>query len=213
MKLDVESINAFINTPKGKKIAAVSAAAVVPLVVLVFGFGGMISEFIPGEEKLEAERKNSKRAQIAYADVQKKYAELQELDRQYAGLTAKAWRSDRDGDVETELRKILEKAAQDCEIRLNSIGMVRKKSINNNLSFAELDVNVTENMESVVRFLRLLQENPVGINWKRVDMRNDARWRPNTSASAAPNLNFSGTIRVVVVENVKKTETQASAKK
>ncbi len=200
----MDKINAFLNTPKGKKIALVSVAGVILLIVLGISFGSMIANFIPSEEKLEAERKNYKRAQLNYAEVQKKYAALKDVDKQYARLTARAWRSDRDGDIETELRKVLEKAARDCEIRLNSIGTVRKRAINNNLSFAELDVNVSESIDNVVKFIRLLQENPVGINWKRVDMRNDMRWRGNNNSGSAVNLNFNGTIRVVVVENSKK---------
>ena len=204
MEFDMDKINAFLNTPKGKKIALVSVAGVILLIVLGISFGSMIANFIPSEEKLEAERKNYKRAQLNYAEVQKKYAALKDVDKQYARLTARAWRSDRDGDIETELRKVLEKAARDCEIRLNSIGTVRKRAINNNLSFAELDVNVSESIDNVVKFIRLLQENPVGINWKRVDMRNDMRWRGNNNSGSAVNLNFNGTIRVVVVENSKK---------
>ena len=104
------------------------------------------------------------------------------------------------GIVETDLRTLVQAAAQKAEFSLNSLGSVKTSKINNDLYFAEIDIQGSATIEVIAAFLSRVGELRPALSWKRFDLRMNMRPRPGNNSSAANlELSLNGTLRIIAV--------------
>ena len=81
---------------------------------------------------------------------------------------------------------------------LNSLGSVKIIKINNDLSFAEIDLQATTSIEVIAAFLSQVKTIKPELSWKRFDVRMNMRFQRNAQQTDNQNLTLNGTLRVIV---------------
>ena len=118
------------------------------------------------------------------------------LEQKVKAVTDSAWQ-EKDGMIEMDLRSRVQSAAEKAGLTLNSLGSVKLVKINNDLSFAEIDVQGSAPIDMIAAFLTQIQEIKPVLSWKRFDLRMDMRPRRTDMQSAEQNLSFNGTLRLL----------------
>ena len=207
MSVDVKK---FLSTPKGQLIGAVSALAVV-WIILLFYFGGEFLSSLPSAESLSDSKRELKKQQNLLEKAKIDEREYLQLREKYNDKIRTAWRESEHGLVETRLRRIVSDTATKLELRPNSLGTVRTNRINEDFYFAEIDITMSATYEEVVKFIAAVAQCEPKLSWRRLDLRPDFRRRnmrnSNTNLAAARaqavqdqnavNVMFNGVIRVI----------------
>lgn len=207
MSADVKK---FLSTPKGQLIGAISALAVVWLILILY-FGGEFISNLPSADSLEDSRRELKKQQKLFEKAKAEEDEYLKLREQYNEKIRTAWRESAHGLVETQLRRIVSDTATRLELKPNSLGTVRTNRINEDFYFAEIDIAMSATYEEVVRFIAAVADCEPKLSWRRLDLRPDFRRRfarnNNTNLAAARaqavqdqnavNVMFTGVIRVI----------------
>ncbi len=200
------NIKQFASTQKGKLIICLSVLAVVWAVILCNWLFSSLGE-LPNQAKIakikqeliKVRRENEKALAEAKA--------MREVRKKYRQRAAESWIVRHDGVIETGLRRRISDVAQKMDFKLNNIGSVRTGRINQEFSYADIDISGNGDFDDVIRLLAGIAEIQPRLAWRRLDLRPDNRFRRNTGSGSAKlaaqanmvpetRLNFSGTLRV-----------------
>lgn len=187
-------------TPKGKLILA-GSAMLISWIFLLLQFSGSLWNLFPSEERSSLLKSELKKLRQENAELRNRSKSLDRLKNHLKAQRVSFWQETRDGAIDTELRNRIQTAAKQSNLELSSLGSVRITKINNQLSYAELDLQASTSIEILIAFLGRVQEQNPLICWRRLDIRPDMRPRPtagsNTTATAQ--LSINGAIRVITV--------------
>ena len=185
----------FFGTPAGKLTLAVIAMVLCWTVLIVYlsntSAGGT---WFPTEADMNRVRQDIKKDTNTYNTELAKQTAFEELQDKYEDSLLSYWNADRDGDPATELRNLINDAAQNAKANLQTLGSVRLSNINNELSYADLDFTVVDEYSKIIRFFAEVEKCTPRLSWRRVEIRvepNRARAvtgpgaRPGTTTTAA----------------------------
>ena len=202
----------FFATPAGKLTLAVIAMVLCWTVLIVYlsktSAGGTL---FPSEADIDSVRNEIKKETNTLNAEMANLQAFEELQDNYEDSLASYWNADRDGQPETELRNLISTAAQNAEANIQTLGSVRTSSINNELSYADLDFTVVDEYSKVIRFFAEVEKCTPRLSWRRVEIRlepNRARAvtgpgaRQNNAAAAATTtpaqmFRTTGQVRVI----------------
>ena len=162
----------FFATPAGKLTLAVIAMVLCWTVLIVYlsktSAGGT---WFPSEADIEGVRTDIKKDTNALHAAEAELDAFEELQADYEDSLASYWNADRDGQPETELRNLVSTAAQNAEANIQTLGSVRTSSINNELSYADLDFTVVDEYSKVIKFFAEVEKCTPRLSWRRVELR------------------------------------------
>jgi hypothetical protein len=153
------------------------------------------------ELEQRAHRTDSIAPEASRADTRQHQNDKEQTARQksFDNMRKNYWQKE-NGIVETDLRTLVQAAAQKAEFSLNSLGSVKTSKINNDLYFAEIDIQGSATIEVIAAFLSRVGEIRPALSWKRFDLRMNMRPRPGNNSSAANlELSLNGTLRIIAV--------------
>ena len=186
---------AWLKTPKGKLTAALGILGI-SWNFLFFYFVGPMDSLFPGTNAIEAKKEELKKLQKENSSLKLKMKQQKEQEQRYKQFVKSSWQT-KDGFIETDLRARVQEAAQKAGLNLNSLGSVKLVKINNDLSFAEIDLQAAADIETIAKFLTQIKEIRPELSWKRFDLRLNMRMRRNDQQTVNQNLTFNGTLRLV----------------
>lgn len=200
------NIREALKTRKGQLIA-VCIMLLLSQVFLFCTLGKSFLKNIPNAEKIARIEKEIARQKTEYAKFAGERRSMSKTKSLYRDLAAHSWIQSHDGSVETTLRRRIGDIAAAQQFRLNNIGAVRTGRVNNEFFYAEIDINGSGEISDVINLLAALRKIKPVLNWRRLDMRPDYRYRPNTGVGSAnlasrleippTRLNFHGALRVL----------------
>ena len=178
----------FFSTPAGKLTLAVIAMVLCWTVLIVSlsktSAGGTL---FPSEADIDIVRNEIKKETNTLNAEMANLQAFEELQDSYEDSLASYWNADRDGQPETELRNLISTAAQNAEANIQTLGSVRTSSINNELSYADLDFTVVDEYSKVIRFFAEVEKCTPRLSWRRVEIRLEPnRARAVTGPGARP---------------------------
>ena len=208
-----QSAKQFFSTQAGKLTLAIIAMVLCWTVLLVYlsntSTGGT---WFPTEVHMNRVRQDIKKLTTTLAQEQAKKAEYDDLEDRYEDSLATYWNADRDGEPETELRNLVNDAAQRAEANLQQLGSVRTSSINAELSYADLDFTLVDEYMKVVRFIAEIEKCTPRLSWRRAEIRveptraravtapgaaNNRAGTATTTSTAAQMFRVTGQVRVI----------------
>ncbi len=192
------NIKEFLKTPKGKLTAALCALGVSWL-FLFFYFIGPVDSLFPTPGQISAKEAELKKLRKENATLKQREKELTLRQKTFAKRRESFWQKS-NGFIETDLRAIVQAAAQKAEFPLNSLGSVKTSKINNELYFAEIDIQGNASIEVIAAFLSRIREIRPALSWKRFDLRMNMRPRNNTGNTTADlELFLNGSLRIIAI--------------
>jgi len=193
----------FIRTPKGKLTLALSAM-VLSWIFLLLNFSSSLMITLPSESRKAEIKKDIRKLRTELKGLQEKQQQAERQKKNWKKLADQSWQPKRDGDPELLLRQIIEAAARKSELKLNNLGSVRITRINQDFSFAEMDVSATTRIAPLAAFMNEIRKSGKNISWRRFSVFTMMR-RPRTGNSRTvssnqtdDNLIFSGNLRTLV---------------
>ena len=193
----------FIRTPKGKLILALGAM-VLSWIFLLLNFSSSMMIALPSESRKAEIKKEIRKLRTELKSLQEKQQQADRQKKNWKNLADRSWQPKRDGDPELLLRQIIEAAARTSELKLNNLGSVRLTRINQDFSFAEMDVSANTRIGPLTAFIREIEKSEKNISWRRFSVFTMMR-RPRTGNSRTvssnqtdDNLIFSGNLRTLV---------------
>ena len=162
----------FFATPAGKLTLAVVAMVLCWTILIVYlsktSAGGT---WFPSEADMNHVRQEIKndtnKLNAANADLDA----FEALQDKYEDSLATYWNADRDGEPETQLRNLINDAAQNAKANLQTLGSVRTSTINTELSYADLDFTLVDEYSKVIRFFAEVEKCTPRLSWRRVELR------------------------------------------
>jgi len=178
----------FFATPAGKLTLAVIAMVLCWTVLIVYlsktSAGGT---WFPSEADIEGVRTDIKKDTNSLHAAEAELDAFEDLQASYEDSLAGYWNADRDGQPETELRNLVNTAAQNAEANIQNLGSVRTSNINNELSYADLDFTVVDEYSKIIRFFAEVEKCTPRLAWRRVEIRLEPnRARAVTGPGARP---------------------------
>ena len=162
----------FFASPAGKLTLAVIAMVLCWTILIVYlsntSAGGTWFPTEADMNRVRQEIKNDTKALNTEMDNQDAFDNLQD---DYEDSLASYWNADRDGEPETELRNLINTAAQNAGANIQTLGSVRTSTINNELSYADLDFTVVDEYSKVIRFFAEVEKCTPRLSWRRVEIR------------------------------------------
>ena len=193
----------FIRTPKGKLTLAL-CAMVLSWIFLLLNFSSSLMITLPSESRKAEIKKDIRKLRTELKGLQEKQQQAERQKKNWKKLAEQSWQPKRDGDPELLLRQIIEAAARKSELKLNNLGSVRITRINQDFSFAEMDVSATTRIAPLAAFMNEIRKSGRNISWRRFSVFTMMR-RPRTGNSRTvssnqtdDNLIFSGNLRTLV---------------
>lgn len=193
----------FIKTPKGKLVLAL-CALLLSWIFLFLNFAGSSSISLPSEARKAELKQQIRKLRTELQSLNEKQAQADRVKKRWQELAMSSWQPSQDGDPELLLRQIVENAAKNSELKLNNLGTVRINRINQDFSFAELDVSGSTRLAPLTNFAYEIQKIRPAITWRRfsvfVMMRRPRTGNNRTVSSNQndDNLAFSGNLRLLV---------------
>ena len=217
----------FFASPAGKLTLAIVAMILCWTILIVYlsntSAGGTL---FPTEAHMARVRQEIKNDTKTLNEEMAKEDAFIDLQDSYEDSLTTYWNADRDGEPETELRNLINDAAQRAEANIQTLGSVRTSTINNELSYADLDFTVVDEYSKVIRFFAEVEKCTPRLSWRRVELRLEptrARavtgpGRANNAAAAAtttPTQMFrtTGQVRVIKYSPAGNTAKVTSAAK
>ena len=207
-----QKISEFLKTPNGKLAAAVSVLVLVWIVILFSYLDGLDALF-PDDRSIADAKRELVNCRKGYEKALEETRKNEKLLKAYNQMIENAWKEDRHGMVDTELRRLVSNAARSVELTLDSLGAVKSNRINADFYHAELDVSARANYEDVIKFFKAVEKITPKVTWRRVDIRPDRRppWgrqqnqtsitarvlSDESSSKATTRVGFNGTLRVI----------------
>ena len=179
----------FFATPAGKLTLAITAMVLCWTILIVYlsntSAGGT---WFPTEVDMNRVRQEIKTETSKLNTEVANQKAFYDLQDDYEDALATYWNADRDGEPETELRNLVNDAAQRAEANLQTLGSVRTSTINNELSYADLDFTVVDEYSKVIRFFAEVEKCTPRLSWRRVELRVEpTRARAVTGPAARAN--------------------------
>lgn len=187
--------NEFLKTPKGRLAAALSVLAL-SWIFLLFYFLGPVGSLLPSQKEIDAKQESLNKLLKEKSSLKVRMKQQKELEEKYQKLLDSSWQA-KDGVIETDLRTKVQQAAEKANFNLNSLGSVKMVKLNNDLSYAEIDLQGSAPIEVIAAFLTAVSEMKPELYWKRFDLRTDMRFRRNQNETVALNLSLNGSLRVI----------------
>ena len=193
----------FIKTPKGKLVLALGAM-LLSWIFLFLNFAGSSSIALPSEARKAELKQQIRKLRTELQGLNEKQAQADRVKKRWQELAMSSWQPSQDGDPELLLRQIVENAAKKSELKLSNLGTVRINRINQDFSFAELDVSGSTRLAPLTNFAYEIQKIRPAITWRRfsvfVMMRRPRTGNNRTVSSnqTDDNLIFSGNLRTLV---------------
>ena len=167
-----QSPKQFFSTPAGKLTLAIIAMVFCWTALIVYlsttSEGGT---WFPTDADMQRVRDEIKKDTNTLAQEQANQAVFDKLQDDYEDSLATFWNADRDGEPEIELRNLINDAAQRAEANLQNLGSVRTSTINNELSYADLDFTLVDEYNKVIRFFAEVEKSTPRLSWRRVEIR------------------------------------------
>ena len=217
----------FFATPAGKLTLAIIAMVLCWTVLIVYlsntSAGGT---WFPTEADMNRVRQEIKKETSTLNTETANLDAFEELQDSYEDSLTTYWNADRDGQPETELRNLINDAAKNAEANIQTLGSVRTSTINNELSYADLDFTVVDEYSKIIRFFAEVEKCTPRLAWRRVEIRVEptrARAvtgpgaRQNAAAAAATTtpaqmFRTTGQVRVIKYSPAGNTKTAAATK-
>ncbi len=216
----------FFATPAGKLTLAVIAMVLCWTVLIVYlsntSAGGT---WFPTEADMNRVRQEIKKETSTLNTETANLDAFEELQDSYEDSLTTYWNADRDGQPETELRNLINDAAKNAEANIQTLGSVRTSTINNELSYADLDFTVVDEYSKIIRFFAEVEKCTPRLAWRRVEIRVEptraravtgpgARNNAATAATTTPTQMFrtTGQVRVIKYSPAGNTKTATAAK-
>ena len=162
----------FFASPAGKLTLAIVAMGLCWTILIVYlsntSAGGT---WFPSEADMNHVRQEIKNDTKTLNTEMANQDAFDNLQDDYEDSLATYWNADRDGEPETELRNLINDAAQRAEANLQTLGSVRTSTINNELSYADLDFTVVDEYSKVIRFFAEVEKCTPRLSWRRVELR------------------------------------------
>lgn len=204
------NLKRFASTRKGQLILCCGALAAVWLVILLNWASGSLGE-LPNQARIAKVRTELVKVRNEHDRAAAEFKAASAVRRKYRELAAASWLPGHDGVIETGLRRRISEVAQKNDFKLNNIGSVRTSRINQEFSYADIDISGGGDYKDVVRLLAGLCGIRPRLAWRRLDLRPDYRFRRNTGPGGAnlaaqlntvpeTRINFGGTLRVFIYE-------------
>ena len=193
----------FIKTPKGKLVLALGAM-LLSWIFLFLNFAGSSSIALPSEARKAELKQQIRKLRTELQGLNEKQAQADRVKKRWQELAMSSWQPSQNGDPELLLRQIVENAAKKSELKLNNLGTVRINRVNQDFSFAELDVSATTRLSQLAAFIYEIQKEKPVISWKRLSVfsmmrrRNNNNNRTVTGDTNEDNLIFNASLRVLV---------------
>ena len=189
------TLKEHLKTPKGRLIAALCVLGVSWIFLIIY-FVGSLNSLFPTRAAIDAKNAEVQKLQKENSSLKQKMKQHTTLEQKAKSVVDSAWQ-EKDGMIEMDLRSRVQGAAQKAGCTLNSLGSVKLVKINNELSFAEIDVQGSAPIDKIAAFLTQIQEIRPVLSWKRFDLRMNMRPRRNDLQSAEQNLSFNGSLRLL----------------
>lgn len=217
-----QSLKALMKTPAGYTLLVCLLLILCSWIYLFFQFTGEAGNLFPGEQEISALKTELEKARTDCDAEEEKMRAAESLKKLYADQCARYWKDEAFGDVETSMRERIAGAASERGVRLNSLGSVRTSRINGELSYAEIEVSLSDGFEDIMNLIAGIAELKPELSWRRIDIRPEFRRTPPPGRAESggtvqaedteQKFRFSGTLRVICVEDQSTTqETEASA--
>ena len=162
----------FFATPAGKLTLAVIAMVLCWTILIVYlsktSAGGT---WFPSEADMNRVRQEIKNDTNKLNSANADLDSFEALQDKYEDSLATYWNADRDGEPETQLRNLINDAAQNAKANLQTLGSVRTSTINTELSYADLDFTVVDEYSKVIRFFAEVEKCTPRLSWRRVELR------------------------------------------
>ena len=162
----------FFASPAGKLTLAIVAMILCWTILIVYlsntSAGGTL---FPTEAHMARVRQEIKNDTKTLNEEMAKEDAFIDLQDSYEDSLTTYWNADRDGEPETELRNLINDAAQRAEANIQTLGSVRTSTINNELSYADLDFTVVDEYSKVIRFFAEVEKCTPRLSWRRVELR------------------------------------------
>ena len=162
----------FFASPAGKLTLAIIAMVLCWTILIVYlsntSAGGT---WFPTEAHMDRVRQEIKNDTKTFNTEMEKQDAFDDLQDSYEESLTGYWNADRDGEPETELRNLINDAAQRAEANIQTLGSVRMSTINNELSYADLDFTVVDEYSKVIRFFAEVEKCTPRLSWRRVEIR------------------------------------------
>jgi len=162
----------FFATPAGKLTLAVIAMVLCWTILIVYisttSPGGTL---FPTEALMNRVREETKKYARDYETELATLEGYEKLQDKYEDSLTTFWNADRDGQPETELRNMVNDAAQRVEANIQTLGSVRISTINNELSYADLDFTIVDEYSKVIKFFAEIEKCTPRLSWRRVELR------------------------------------------
>ena len=181
----------FFSTPAGKLTLAIIAMVLCWTILIVYVSSNVAGgTLFPTEAHMARVRQEIKNDASKLDAARKKKQELDALEAKYENNLTTFWNADRDGEPETELRNLINDAAQAAQANLQTLGSVRSSNINSELSYADLDFTIVDEYSKVIRFFAEVEKSTPRVSWRRVEIRVEpTRARAVTGPGAANRQN------------------------
>lgn len=201
--MSMAELKEFIKTPKGKLVLAL-CAMLLSWIFLFLNFAGSSSLSLPSKARKAEIKQQIRKLRTELQTLNEKQAHADRQKKRWQKLAMSSWQPDRDGDPELQLRQIVESAARKTDLKLNNLGTVRINRINQDFSFAELDVSGSTKIAPLTNFVYEIRKIKPCISWRRFSVfvimrrpRNNNN-RTVSSNQTDDNLNFSGNLRMLI---------------
>ena len=192
------NIKELLKTPKGKLTAALCALGISWLFLFLY-FVGPLDNLAPSAREIADMETEVKKLRKENTALQLRAKEQLNRQKTFESMRKSYWQKE-NGIIETDLRSLVQDAAQKAEFPLNSLGSVKTSKIHAELYFAEIDIQGSAAIEVIAAFLSRIREIKPALSWKRFDLRMNMRFRPNNSnQSANTELFLNGSLRIIVV--------------
>jgi hypothetical protein len=179
----------FFATPAGKLTLAVIAMVLCWTILIVYlSTSSPGGTWFPTESDMTRVQEEIKKYNRDYETEQAALDVLEAQQDKYEDSLTTFWNADRDGEPETELRNLVNDAAQHAEANIQNLGSVRISTINSELSYADLDFTVVDEYSKVIRFFAEIEKCTPRLSWRRVELRVEpTRARAVTGPGNRPN--------------------------
>ena len=162
---------AFWKSRKGQIVFCIGGL-VFSLLFLAVQFGGSLGNLLPGNKSREVLERDLKKLQQEQIRIQGELDNIEVVRKTALSKFDGAWIQSKNGMPEVELRALIENAAKKLELRLNNISTVRRSNFNKELSLLELDVSVTTDIDTLMKFLLAIDQIRPQLYWRKFECRN-----------------------------------------
>ena len=214
----------FFSTPAGKLTLAIVAMVLCWTVLIVYlsntSAGGT---WFPSEADMNRVRQEIKKDTNTLNTETANLNAFEDLQDRYEDSLMTYWNADRDGQPETELRNLINDAATNAQANIQTLGSVRTSTINNELSYADLDFTIVDEYSKIIKFFAEVEKCTPRLAWRRVEIRVEpnraravtapgARQNNATATATNPAQMFRTTGQVRVIKYSPAGNTKSAAK-